>query len=62
MTQGKDIEHRRGGAKPGEVSGKRRIGRGGDSRLQRGDGKLAVGLAKRHQPHTGGNQIGGEGR
>ena len=40
-------------AKPGEVSGKRRLGRGGNSRLQPGDGKLSIGLPKWHQPHTG---------
>ena len=61
MTQGKDIEHRRGGAKPCYICVQGGLGRAGDGGLQRGDGKLAVGLPKRHQPHTGGNQIGRKG-
>ena len=57
MTQGKNIKHRRRRAKPGEISGQRGLGGGGDSGLQGSDRKLAIGLAERHQPDPGGDQI-----
>ena len=62
MTQGENIEHRRRRAKPGQIRDQCSISRSGDSRLQSGDRKLPIRLPKRHQPHTGRNQIGREGR